>query len=200
MHPPPRILDEHWSIYYCLQIPPRENWFQYVRRVYTTAINFPCITSLDKQSIKIEEGHRSIVTYFANKLVREIYTNYTKLNFFIFSLVKLFYTRTWVRFNWFLFIIYLTLGLKEIKTFCCTQPGDFYFLKLHVSTKLRSYKTKFSFGDFWNKSNFRTVNELGHKSYCKKIPELSKIFVFCMKVATTWNTKSGIIEGFTMMF
>ena len=23
-----------------------ENWFQYVRRVYATAINFPCITTL----------------------------------------------------------------------------------------------------------------------------------------------------------
>ena len=33
----------------CLQIPPRENWFQYVRRVYATAINFPCITTLNKQ-------------------------------------------------------------------------------------------------------------------------------------------------------
>ena len=43
---PPRILDEHWCFYSCLQIPPRENLFQYVRRVYTTAINFPCITSL----------------------------------------------------------------------------------------------------------------------------------------------------------
>ena len=31
---------------YYLQIPPRENWFLYVRRVYTTAINFPCITPL----------------------------------------------------------------------------------------------------------------------------------------------------------
>ena len=30
----------------CLQIPPKENWCQYVRRVYTTAINFPCITPL----------------------------------------------------------------------------------------------------------------------------------------------------------
>ena len=40
---PIRILDEHWCIYSCLQIPPRDNWFQYVRRVYTTAINFPCI-------------------------------------------------------------------------------------------------------------------------------------------------------------
>ena len=29
--------------YFCLQIPPRENWFQYVHWVYTTAINFPCI-------------------------------------------------------------------------------------------------------------------------------------------------------------
>ena len=27
----------------CLQIPPRENWFQYVRRKYWTAINFPYI-------------------------------------------------------------------------------------------------------------------------------------------------------------
>ena len=42
----PRILDEHWCIYSCLQIPPRENWFQYVRRVYTTAINFPSISTL----------------------------------------------------------------------------------------------------------------------------------------------------------
>ena len=30
----------------CLQIPPRENWFQYVRRLYATAINFPCIKFL----------------------------------------------------------------------------------------------------------------------------------------------------------
>ena len=42
----PRTLDEHWGIYSCLQSPPRENWFQYVRRVYTTAINFPCISTL----------------------------------------------------------------------------------------------------------------------------------------------------------
>ena len=34
-------------IYSCLQIPPRENWFQYVWRVYATAINYPCITFLD---------------------------------------------------------------------------------------------------------------------------------------------------------
>ena len=30
----------------CLQIPPRENWFQYVRREYATAINFPCLITL----------------------------------------------------------------------------------------------------------------------------------------------------------
>ena len=46
----PRILDEHWCICSCLQIPPRENWFQYVRRVYATAINIPCIITLDKTS------------------------------------------------------------------------------------------------------------------------------------------------------
>ena len=44
---PPQILNEHWWIYSCLQIPPRENWFQYVCRVYATAINFPCIITLD---------------------------------------------------------------------------------------------------------------------------------------------------------
>ena len=36
----------HLFIYSCLQIPPRENWFQYVRRVYATVINFPSITFL----------------------------------------------------------------------------------------------------------------------------------------------------------
>ena len=44
---PSRILNEHLCIYSSLQIPPRENWFQYVRRVYATAINFPCITTLN---------------------------------------------------------------------------------------------------------------------------------------------------------
>ena len=34
-------------IYSCLQNPPKENWFQYVRRVYATAINFVCIITLD---------------------------------------------------------------------------------------------------------------------------------------------------------
>ena len=43
---PAQILNEHWYIYFCLQIPPRENWFQHVRRVYATAINFPCIITL----------------------------------------------------------------------------------------------------------------------------------------------------------
>ena len=32
-----------WCNYSCLQIPPRENWFQYERRVYATAIDFPYI-------------------------------------------------------------------------------------------------------------------------------------------------------------
>ena len=33
-------------IYSCLQSPSRENWFWYVRRVYATAINFPCFSTL----------------------------------------------------------------------------------------------------------------------------------------------------------
>ena len=45
-------IKNRWNILvignYYLQIPPRENWFLYVRRVYATAINFPCsITLLD---------------------------------------------------------------------------------------------------------------------------------------------------------
>ena len=40
-------------IYSCLQIPPRGNWFQYVSRVYATAINFPCITFLISVSFSI---------------------------------------------------------------------------------------------------------------------------------------------------
>ena len=43
---PPRILNEHWCIFSCLQIPPGENWFQCVRGVYATAIMFPCIITL----------------------------------------------------------------------------------------------------------------------------------------------------------
>ena len=49
----PRILDEHWCIYSCLQIPPKENWFQSVCRVYVTEINFPCINTLrSRNSVK----------------------------------------------------------------------------------------------------------------------------------------------------
>ena len=33
-------------MYSCLQIPSRENWLQYVLRVYATAINFPYIRTL----------------------------------------------------------------------------------------------------------------------------------------------------------
>ena len=36
---------ENWCTYSCLQIPPRENWFQYERRVYATAIDFPYIVT-----------------------------------------------------------------------------------------------------------------------------------------------------------
>ena len=38
--------DTKRCIYSCLQIQHRENWFQYVRRVYATAINFPYIITL----------------------------------------------------------------------------------------------------------------------------------------------------------
>ena len=44
---------KHWCIYSCLQIPPRENWFQYVRRVYATAIIFPSIITLSQPIFRI---------------------------------------------------------------------------------------------------------------------------------------------------
>ena len=62
---PARKLNEHWCIYSCLQIPPRENWFQYVRRVCAAAINFPCITTL-----KIVNQARNSMQ---DKLVSELY-------------------------------------------------------------------------------------------------------------------------------
>ena len=33
-------------LFNCLQTPPRENWFHYVRREYATAINFSCLITL----------------------------------------------------------------------------------------------------------------------------------------------------------
>ena len=65
---PPRILDEHWCIYSCLQIPLRENWFQYLRRVYTTAIIFPCIITLGLEIfiLKLGFGTRCLNGGFEN--------------------------------------------------------------------------------------------------------------------------------------
>ena len=46
---------------------PNENWFQYVRRIYMTAINFPCITPLiPVRSINIRE----ILQVYAIRLKR----------------------------------------------------------------------------------------------------------------------------------
>ena len=45
--------NEHWCIYSFLQIPPRENWFQYVRKVCATAVNFPCSIPLIQNSLLI---------------------------------------------------------------------------------------------------------------------------------------------------
>ena len=52
-------------------------------------------------------------------------------------------------------------GAEGNQDFCCTQHGDYYFLKLHVSTELMSYKTKFSNGDFSNKSMLDLVPNRG---------------------------------------
>jgi len=36
----PRILNEHWLIYSCLQFLPRDNWFQYVREYTRPQLTF----------------------------------------------------------------------------------------------------------------------------------------------------------------
>ena len=84
MYPPPRILNEHWCIYYCLQIPPRENWFQYVHRVYTTAIDFPCITPLIR--INIQVYSLRIQAHFTYKSTR--YLPKFNSNFFLNSKLR----------------------------------------------------------------------------------------------------------------
>ena len=93
---PPRILDKHWCIYSWLQIPPRENWFQYVRRVYDTAINFPYITTLVISEVyaslvlqctvsRLWSKHKTDGVNLSNKIqwnilvIRNYYVNY--LNF-----------------------------------------------------------------------------------------------------------------------
>ena len=55
----PWIQKEHRYIYSCSQTPPRENWFEYERREYATAINFPCLITLPPE---IRELQKSIIS------------------------------------------------------------------------------------------------------------------------------------------
>ena len=76
---PPQILNEHWCIYSCLQIPPRENWFQYVQRVYTTAINFPCIITLVPSVFPPTRPwlpHKYVFFFSIRKLTAYVYKQY----------------------------------------------------------------------------------------------------------------------------
>ena len=57
---PPRILNEHWCILFLFTNSTRENWFQYVRRVFATAINFPCMITLGRRM--------SLTRYFQKQL------------------------------------------------------------------------------------------------------------------------------------
>ena len=48
----------------------RENWFQYVRRVYATAINFPCIKTLVRSiehSVRIGLQRFPLIGYVLKK-------------------------------------------------------------------------------------------------------------------------------------
>ena len=106
---PPRILNEHWCIYSCLQIPPRENWFQYVRRVYTTAINFPCILILIYSNcincvLRTEqrlEFQNEFKVYNSCKFSQIIHSDYLKLRnmFFTKKRTKLIFIEDYVEKN-----------------------------------------------------------------------------------------------------
>ena len=69
---PTRIQNEHWCIYCYLQIPPRENWFQYVRRVNATSIYFPCITFLYGWDFR-EDCSEFIQSIFSTTVYRVIH-------------------------------------------------------------------------------------------------------------------------------
>ena len=61
----------------CLQIPPRENCFQYVRRVYATAINFPCIITLIA-SFYFTFPDRTQIDYQVQLVASVKWTNYRR--------------------------------------------------------------------------------------------------------------------------
>lgn len=112
-------------------------------------------------------------------------------------------------FSIYYFVYDVLSGAKVYQYFSCTLPRDYYFIKQHGSTKLRRYKTKFSYGDFWNELNFRIVNELKHKFFCWRTMEENYqkfYFLACFslfkafQVPKTWNANFGTIEGLTMMF
>ena len=95
---PPRLLNKHWCIYSCLQTPPSENWFQCVRRVYVTAISFPCIITLvlpvcsknnllsemDLQNCNVSCSLNSLKLYFESASPISIFNNsWVLLDFFM---------------------------------------------------------------------------------------------------------------------
>ena len=54
-------------------LPPRENWFQYVRRVYETAINFPYITTLlSTFRLEIIQGTPGLYKYLLHFKILDI--------------------------------------------------------------------------------------------------------------------------------
>ena len=46
---------------FCLQTPPRENWFQYIRREYATAIKFSCLITLQFKVFFVEFKTKSFL-------------------------------------------------------------------------------------------------------------------------------------------
>ena len=124
---PPRILNEHWCIYSCLQISPKENWFQHVRNVYATALNFPCIIyNLVFTHLWIHVVHSNIQVLFLSHFIWRI-----KWTVFVF------YTFSWSK--WF---VSKYLSSKDCKWQLWTLT---LFPELDYSYTLRRLKTRLFF-------------------------------------------------------
>jgi len=122
---PPRTLNEHWCIYSCLQSTSRENWFHYVRRVYATTINFPCIITLGSLKFKSSSLHfvfvlpkdcyyccrriRSLVGLDYSRTVKQIIEPSIGIRGYTYRVYKKRYFIDWSphRINFFIFYFYI---------------------------------------------------------------------------------------------
>ena len=105
----------------CLQLPPRENWFQYVRRVYSTAINFPCIITLFETYIKMFILLRIFLFYIWKFFRKRVSCLYILANYFYFKFTL--YAR--LIYNSVYFTPITWTALKKISSFFILKGVEF---------------------------------------------------------------------------